>query len=82
MPDHQPGMQSWQSMKLGSLDIVDGWRDGETEVYKFVTKPDLVSHLKSMPCGIWGMKKEPLPTDTLYIGGLDQRVTRRISASR
>jgi hypothetical protein len=30
-----------QSMKLGALDIVDGWMEGEIEVYKFVTKPDL-----------------------------------------
>lgn len=30
-----------QSMKLGALDIVDGWTEGEAEVYKFVTKPDL-----------------------------------------
>ena len=24
-------------MKVGSLDIVDGWMEGEAEVYKFVT---------------------------------------------
>lgn len=29
------------SANLGGLDIVEGWLDGETEVYRFVTKPDL-----------------------------------------
>ena len=29
------------SANLGGLDIVEGWLDGEVEVYKFVTKPDL-----------------------------------------
>ena len=29
------------SANLGGLDIVEGWLDGEIEVYKFVTKPDL-----------------------------------------
>lgn len=34
-------------MKLGSLNIVEGWRDGDgqTEVYKFVTKPDLDAYV-------------------------------------
>ena len=34
-------------MKLGSLDIVEGWRDadGQTEVYKFVTVPDLDAYV-------------------------------------
>ena len=27
-----------QSMKVGALDIVDGWMEGDAEVYKFVTK--------------------------------------------
>jgi hypothetical protein len=29
------------SANLGGLDIVEGWLDGEVEVYKLVTKPDL-----------------------------------------
>ena len=29
------------SANLGGLDIVEGWLEGETEVYRFVTKPDL-----------------------------------------
>ena len=29
------------SANLGGLDIVEGWLDGEVEVYKIVTKPDL-----------------------------------------
>ena len=29
------------SCNLGGLDIVEGWLEGETEVYRFVTKPDL-----------------------------------------
>jgi len=29
------------SANLGGLDIVEGWLDGEVEVYRFVTTPDL-----------------------------------------
>ncbi|KAK9791832.1 hypothetical protein WJX73_004695, partial [Symbiochloris irregularis] len=28
-------------MKLGGLEIHDGWMDGDVEVYKFVTRPDI-----------------------------------------
>jgi hypothetical protein len=28
-------------MKLGSLEIQDGWLDGDVQVYKFATSPDL-----------------------------------------
>ena len=28
-------------MKLGQLEITDGWMDGEKEVYKFTTKPSV-----------------------------------------
>ena len=30
-----------QVMKLGQLEITDGWMDGEKEVYKFTTKPNV-----------------------------------------
>ena len=30
-----------QVMKLGQLEITDGWMDGEKEVYKFTTKPSV-----------------------------------------
>ena len=29
------------SANLGGLDIVEGWLDGDVEVYRFVTKPDM-----------------------------------------
>ena len=34
-------------MKLGCLDIVDGWSDGDgqTDVYKFLTKPDFDAYV-------------------------------------
>lgn len=28
-------------MKLGGLEILDGWMDGDVEVYQFVTRPDI-----------------------------------------
>ena len=30
-----------QVMKLGQLEITDGWMDGEKEVYKFTTRPNV-----------------------------------------
>ena len=36
-----------QVMKLGQLEITDGWMDGEKEVYKFTTRPNV-----SIPQGL------------------------------
>ena len=45
-----------QSCKLESLEMGDSWMEGDTEVYEFVTKPDVYSycpqHLKKfLPMG-------------------------------
>jgi hypothetical protein len=32
-------------MKVGALDIVDGWMEGESEVYKFVTKLEVDNYV-------------------------------------
>ena len=37
--DKLPGVL--QVMKLGQLEITDGWMDGDTEVYKFTTRPNV-----------------------------------------
>ncbi|KAK9901312.1 hypothetical protein WJX75_005857 [Coccomyxa subellipsoidea] len=34
-----------KSMKVGALDIVDGWMEGESEVYKFVTKLEVDNYV-------------------------------------